>query len=89
MAIKVFGAGSGQSLSPGPILVKMAYLVGGSANATASIKGNGTEVLPLAALIGSMGIAPVGSSSVHQGANCEGPVTVDVVGTGAKLVVQY
>jgi hypothetical protein len=93
MAVLVLGPGTGQSVSTSAIYPRRVYLVAGSANATASLKAGGgaVEFYPLAATAGSQSpnVFAVSMDTAFGSQSLPGPVTADVVGTGAKLVIEY
>jgi hypothetical protein len=87
---KVFNAGAGQAASTTDIYLRNVKLTAGSAAATAIVYGNGVALIKLAALTGTSDsyYATSGGASFSL-ENIPGPVTVDVVGTGAFLRMSY
>lgn len=89
MAYKIFAAGLAQAVSPDQMKIIQVTLIAGSANATASVKGNGVEAIPLAAVSGTMGSFMSIGELPFIGYDTIGPVTIDVVGSGAKVRIDF
>jgi len=91
MAHFVASAGTGQAVSPVDGFIKMAVLTAGpSAPATATIYGNGVPLYYLAAPAGAMGnISGITGGNENAFPYLTGPITVDVVGSGAKFTLDY
>ena len=89
MARFIFPAGIGQAVDGNEIKIREARLTPGSTNATAVIYANGVAVAYLAAPANG----PSDVDAAYSGGNpfegnpAAGPVTCDVVGTGAHLSI--
>lgn len=89
MAHKVFSAGAGQAVTTDGIYIKLAKLTAGSAQCDAIIYSNGTPMYYLAAPAHSSDFVPAVAGGNEFSIAIPGPITVDVVGTGAHLTLDY
>ena len=89
MARFIFAAGVGQTVDANQIAIREARLTPGSTTATAIIYSNGVPVAYLAAPAnGPSDIdAAYSGGNPFEGNPAAGPVTCDVVGTGAHLTI--
>ena len=79
---------SGQAVSSEQIALKSVVLASGSAASTVTIKGNGTTLLVVAAPANASQQAVIPGHATYA-MHIDGPVTLDLAGTGASVRLDY